>query len=102
MILMTEQLKAEIVNQWGEVSQINQAIEELNELCVALSHARRNSPRTADVRLDVIEELTDVILMIEEIKYIFLIDDHEIEVISREKLRRVNNLLAESKGENQC
>lgn len=86
-----EAVKAQIVRRWGRDAQLNQAIEELNELAVAISHYRRKDTR--DNRLAIAEEIADVQLMIEQLQYMLNLSDTCIGVYIEEKIQRVNKLL---------
>ena len=48
-----------IVNHYGEESQAHKAIEELNELAVAIAHQDKEA---------IIEEMADVYIMMEQLK----------------------------------
>ncbi|MGN1031664.1 MAG: hypothetical protein ACI4PQ_08690 [Butyricicoccaceae bacterium] len=72
---------------YGGNNQIVQAMEECNELAVALSHMKRF--RTSEARLDMIEEMADVSIMIEQMKLAF--DCHgEVDKKIVEKLARLD------------
>lgn len=51
------------IAKWGRDAQIAQAIEELAELAVSLSHLRRGRARAADV----VDEVVDVTIMLEQV-----------------------------------
>ena len=77
------------IQKKSEDNQVNQAIEELNELAVALNHYRRTdrAPRI----LDVIEEIADAELGIAEMKYLWKIPEsaiREMKIVKKEKLER--------------
>jgi len=81
----------ECVIRWGNTSQIIMAIEELNELSVELCHQlRANKPH--DV-IKIIEELTDVKLMLDQIQFIFNISDGKLNNMRHKKIQRLKKLL---------
>ncbi|WP_282753966.1 antitoxin [Desulfuromonas thiophila] len=55
------------LERWGEQGQYDQAIEECNELAVALLHFRRGKA----VPQQVIDELADVALMVAQLSWMF-------------------------------
>jgi NTP pyrophosphatase (non-canonical NTP hydrolase) len=57
----------EAVEKWGVESQLWVAIEEMGELVTALSHFWRGRITDSDVA----EEIADVMLVIEQMAYIF-------------------------------
>lgn len=70
---MEEGLK-EIVRTYGEVSQIEMAIEEMSELTKALlKHRRaiRNGENTEAREDDIAEEMADVWIMLKQLEIIF-------------------------------
>lgn len=70
---MEEELK-EIVRTYGEVSQIEMAIEEMSELTKALlKHRRaiRNGEYTEAREDDIAEEMADVWIMLKQLEIIF-------------------------------
>ena len=62
---MADNLYKKCVEKWGLPKQLNQLTEECGELIVAVNHIRRGR-----ITLDeFIEELADVQIMIEQLKY---------------------------------
>ena len=74
-----------ILNFYGEENQLNQATEELAELIVAINKYKRKKENARD---NVIEEIADVENMIEQIKAILSIDDGEVDLIKKDKIKR--------------
>lgn len=60
-----------IINKYGVPSRIDLTIEECSELIKALLKLRRSETDSVDLRVDVIEEIADVSIMIEQLKIIF-------------------------------
>ncbi|MBA7493369.1 hypothetical protein ES702_03927 [subsurface metagenome] len=81
----------ECVIRWGNTSQLLMAIEEMNELSVELCHQlRANKPHDVD---RIIEEITDVKLMMDQIQFIFNISDGKLDIMRSKKIQRLKKLL---------
>lgn len=92
---------------WGSSAQIQQTIEELSELIVELCHVLREEK--GDLR-KVEEEVVDVEFMLDQIKYIFGMDDSILrtirirktnyleDLINKERSKRTKNLEAFNDG----
>jgi len=83
------ELFALAIKKKGKRDQIDQCIEELNELAVALSHLRRSDRRAADSLAEVLEEITDSQLGIDEMIYMFKIPQdklRQMRIFKKEKL----------------
>lgn len=82
-------LYQECINKWGEDAQIDQSIEELCELTVALIHWKRKK-HDANVRMyHVITEIADVEIMMKQLRKIF-----GEEVVEAEKVKKTIRLRA--------
>ena len=68
---MNNEIYEKLVNKFGNEKQINQAIEEMNELCVALNHYRRGKNNIDEV----IGEMADVLFMLGQIRFMFNLFD---------------------------
>lgn len=80
--------------KWGMDSQINMAIEEMAELISALQHYRRKESWGHHSTMeDIVDEIADVEIMIEQLKYMFGIDNLKLSAIQDKKLHRVKELL---------
>lgn len=83
---------SEMIQKFGEDSQIDVAIEEMSELIKELIKYKRSKihfrERQAASREHVVEEIGDVIFMIEYLKYIFSISDMDIQLIVSQKAKR--------------
>lgn len=89
--LKSKQVIVDMLNKYGEDSQIDVAIEEMSELIKELVKYKRakiykseNNPR----RQFVLEEMGDVFFMMEYLKHIFNITPEEINKIILEKSER--------------
>lgn len=89
--LKSKQVIEDMLNKYGEDSQIDVAIEEMSELIKELVKYKRakiyeseNNPR----RQFVLEEMGDVFFMMEYLKHIFNISQEEINRIILEKSER--------------
>lgn len=94
MNMITDNILAEAVKAWGVDSQVTMAFEEMAELTQALCKLRRNNYRWGDgtpYREQVKEEIADVELMIEQLKYMFEIGN--IDDIKERKIQRLVLLL---------
>lgn len=84
----------EIANHYGYESQSNQLIEELSELTQAICKKKRvaNKFSTYDemeeANDNLIEEIADVEIMLEQIKYLLCINQRYIEKIKMQKIER--------------
>ncbi len=77
------------VEEWGEDSQIDMAIEECSELVMALCKARRNiNEQTFSC---VCEEIADVEIMMQQLRIIF--DTDKVDKFREEKLKRLRERL---------
>lgn len=85
----------------GEENQMRQTQEELAELIVAINKYERavkndEHPYVINyARQDVIEEMTDVLIMLDAVKKILGIDDKETKAIREYKINRLLNRLKE-------
>ena len=84
-----------IADHYGLDSQLKQAVEEMAELIQAFNKYTRSrgsgQPTTTDeltARLNIIEEVADVEIMLSQVKYLLDISDDEIEAIKCIKLDR--------------
>ncbi len=80
-----KKLYRDAIEKWGEQSQIDQAIEELAELIVALRHLSRGRGCGSAV-----QEVADVSIMLEQVRLI-LGRDVEIDAVTRNKLERLHD-----------
>ena len=84
----------------GEEHQMRQTQEELAELIVAINKYERAIKSDNDTfreRIDIIEEMTDVLIMLDAVKKILNISDHEIKLMRDYKINRLLNRLKEER-----
>ncbi|QIB68243.1 hypothetical protein Ami103574_02465 [Aminipila butyrica] len=82
---MKEQLE-KIADHYGKDAQAVQCVEELNELAAAILKYRKR--RFSEEFDHVIEEIADVEIMLEQIKYLYGIGSDFIDEIKQEKIDR--------------
>ncbi len=70
---------------YGEIAQIDVAIEEMAELIQALSKYKRGKEHNVE------EEIADVSIMLEQLKIIF--DNRKVKKIKRRKIARLESRL---------
>lgn len=89
-----EQVKVcrEAVNTFGIVPQVDMMQEEMNELGVEIGHWKRG--RTTDDK--VITEIADVLIMAQQMAYIF--GEEEVEAEIERKIQRLANRIEEKNG----
>ncbi|WP_206460221.1 hypothetical protein [Anaerovorax sp. IOR16] len=75
-----------IADYYGCEKQSNKAIEELNELAVAIAHYQKYWG--SEKRENLIEEIADVEIMIEQIKYLHGINQSDIDAVKEYKIQR--------------
>ena len=73
------------VEKWGIAAQIRMVYEETAELVKELCKYERGREN----RFEIIDEITDVSLMLEQLKYIFSITDEELFERENFKLNRI-------------
>ena len=72
---------------WGCAVQIDIALEEMNELSIAILKFRRNPEQLAIKKEAIEQEIADVEIMMEQLRMIF--DTKTISKIKTRKLRRL-------------
>ena len=86
------------IAKYGEENQLRQTQEELAELIVAINkyeRAIKSGNYAFKERIDIIEELTDVLIMFDSVKDILNISDHEIKLMRDYKINRLFNRMKE-------
>ena len=84
----------EIANYYGYELQSNQLIEELSELTQAICKKKRVSNKFStydemeEENDNLIEEIADVEIMLEQVKYLLCINQRYIEKIKMQKIER--------------
>lgn len=92
------QILHDAVDTFGRDSQMMMMVEEMSELTKAISKFTRYGYDNAGILLysiDVIEEIADVQIVLDQMKIIF--DRQSIEHVEQEKLKRLENRIAEYK-----
>lgn len=79
------------INLFGDHAQIDMAIEEMSELTKELLKNRRGEEN----RSMIADEMADVYIMLEQLKFIFGVDETELKVNAESKLQRLNKRLIE-------
>ena len=79
------ELYQKCIDKWGKVAQILMAIEEMSELSTNLLHRLRGRHPTLN---SLVEEVADVRIMVEQIEYLYGID----ELVLIEKGRKIERL----------
>lgn len=83
---------------FGYTAQSNQLIEECAELIQAVSKYRRAAVKGEDEKLialsNLVEELADVEIMIEQIKYLLQVPDEDILALKQYKVNRTKERIA--------
>lgn len=87
-----KQRLAKIIMHFGITEQTRQAIEELNELAVAINKVHRHG-LAADRIAAVTSEIADVMIMLEQMKIIFGISDEKISEMKELKIKRIERVI---------
>lgn len=83
------------LDHYGNRPQIDMVIEEMSELTKELLKNRRGKEN----RSMIADEMADVYIMLEQLKFIFGIDEIELKVSTEFKLQRLNKRLKNCKLE---
>ena len=75
------------LEKWGEPAQLDMVIEECLELALAVRHYKRG--RFSQPREVILDEMVDVLLMIDQLREIFLISGKELGEKRSEKIVRL-------------
>lgn len=81
------------IEKWGKEAQIFMVLEEMSELSMLLFHSLRDNRRHPD-NWEIAEEVADVEIMLEQLKYIFPIRE-EVDNFKAMKLGRIERRLKE-------
>lgn len=74
-----------IANTFGLDNQLSQLMEECGELIVASNKYKRGIKHSED---SILEEISDVLIVIGQIKYLLGIKEEDIKMVQEYKLRR--------------
>lgn len=87
-----------VAEHYGYEAQSNQLIEECAELIQAVNKYRRAKGKGRDKELialdNLVEEITDVEIMLEQIKHLLQIPEGDIDAIKRYKVKRTMERIA--------
>lgn len=75
------------INLFGNHAQIDMTVEEMSELTKELLKNRRGKEN----RSQIADEMADVYIMLEQLKFIFDIDETELKVNAEFKIQRLKN-----------
>ena len=75
------------LEHYGNGPQVDMAIEEMSELTKELLKDRRGKENRSDIAM----EMADVYIMLEQLKFIFGIDETELKVNAELKIQRLKN-----------
>lgn len=78
------------INHWGEELQIGMLTEEIGELFQALNRFRRG--RITD-KEQIAQEIADVNIMLEQLAFMFKIDNKSIESWKMAKLEKLESMI---------
>ena len=87
---------------WGIGSQLMMAIEEMSELTKEICKYRRFQDKQASYRENIKEEIADVLIMIEQLKYIFKYTDEDIDLVKQIKLNKLEKYLIKESNNGKC
>ena len=90
MKVYKEEIYSGAIKHWGMELQIGMLMEEIGELMVVINRFRRG--RIQDHN-KIAEEMADVIIMIEQIAYLFKIDEKIIEEWKSVKLDKLKIMI---------
>lgn len=83
------------LEHYGNGPQVDMAIEEMSELTKELLKDRRGKENRSDIAM----EMTDVYIMLEQLKFIFGIDETELKVNAESKIQRLKNRIGGNDGD---
>jgi hypothetical protein len=83
------------LEHYGNGPQVDMAIEEMSELTKELLKDRRGKENRSDIAM----EMTDVYIMLEQLKFIFGIDETELKVNAELKIQRLKNRIGGNDGD---
>lgn len=103
MCMSVSELNKETAIAKGYEEQSNQLVEECAELIQAVSKYRRatTEAKKAVAVENLIEEIADVEIMLEQIKYLLQIPEDELEAVKLFKVNRTREEIAQNENKNQ-
>lgn len=97
-IVLKTELYREAVALWGIDAQLTMLIEECSELTKAICKFKRKRDKVTQERM--VGEAVDVSLMIEQIRFMFLVDSKLWSDLKRRKLLRLKAMIDYAKKHN--
>ncbi len=88
---MGDKILRDAVRLYGAPAQLDQFIEELAELIVAINHLRRGR---ADIE-HVLQEMVDVDIMMKQMKIILNVKDEYFSVVKDRKIKELGERISE-------
>lgn len=87
---MRQKLIEKVIDKNGITNQLFIAVEECSELQQAISKCYRNKELIpTEVRENLIEEMADVMICLQQLQYMYYIDDEELYAIKQKKENRL-------------
>lgn len=83
------------LEHYGNIPQVDIAIEEMSELIKELLKNRRGEEN----RSMIADEMADVYIMLEQLKFIFGINETELKVNAEFKIQRLKNRIGGNDGD---
>lgn len=96
------ELYKQALSTWGIGSQLMMAIEEMSELTKEICKYKRFQDKKENYRENIKEEIADVLIMIEQLKYIFKYTNEDIDLIKQNKLNKLEQYLIKEKNNGKC
>ena len=89
-----------IADHYGYDEQSSQLVEECAELIQAVSKYRRSVSKEAKVVAleNLIEEIVDVEIMLEQVKYLLQLHEHDLEAVKIYKVNRTRERMDSKRG----
>ena len=88
---MGDKILRDAVRMYGAPAQLDQFIEELAELIVAINHLRRGR---ADIE-HVLQEMVDVDIMMKQMKIILNVKDEYFSIVKDRKIKELGERISE-------
>lgn len=87
---MDKELVKKIIHKHGTVTQSMIAMEECSELIQAISKCLRSKEMIpTETREHLIEEMADVMICLQQLQYMYYIDDEELYAMKQKKENRL-------------
>lgn len=87
---MDKELVKKIIHKHGTITQSTIAMEECSELIQAISKCLRSKEMIpTETREHLIEEMADVMICLQQLQYMYYIDDEELYAMKQYKEKRL-------------